>query len=181
MDSTQNNTESFQPCFDNNTEASVINSINSINIDSEGSNDNNIDQISNNITPEKEESEIEESEIEESDGESDDESDDESDGESDGESESEEKKSLLHFTENSDLYVVMLDNLPQFYVKSSEIAYKKMWDLARHKCLHYMCRGYNTHMNIIGNKLTISGQYYFFMTYGVTLHTLSHHRVKECL
>jgi hypothetical protein len=89
----------------------------------------------------------------------------------------------LSFTNNSDLYVVSLDEVPRFYVKDEMTASKKMWDLARTLLSHDMCDGYDTYfVHVTDTELHILGKYRFFLVmYDQTLHRISYTKVVECV
>lgn len=89
----------------------------------------------------------------------------------------------LSFTENSDLYVVSVDDIPKFYVKDIETANEKMWDIARQLAGNRFLGGYNTNfLKIRENEIHLIGSFRFFIiAYDTTLHRITYSKVQECI
>ena len=89
----------------------------------------------------------------------------------------------LSFTENSELYVVSVDGLPQFYVKDEHTAERKMWEVTRLLSARHVLDGHHTQfLKINNNELHILSSYRFFLiAYDQIIHKVSYHRVKECV
>ena len=87
------------------------------------------------------------------------------------------------FTENSDLYVVSIDDTPSFYVKDDVTASKKMWEVTRSLSNTNFFRGYKTNLlKISNNELHLLGRYRFFLvSYDTILHRVSYSKVQECV
>ena len=87
------------------------------------------------------------------------------------------------FSDNSDLYVVSVDNVPQFYVKDEKTASKKMWEVTRLLSSRHLCEGYLTQfINISENELHILGSYRFFLVaYDQVLQRVSYKKIIECV
>jgi hypothetical protein len=89
----------------------------------------------------------------------------------------------LNFTENSELYIVSVNNSPSFYVKDLKTAKDKMWEVS--KCLlneEYL-KGYRTYnLRISDNEIHIIGNHRFFLiSYDQILHRISYNKIKECV
>lgn len=98
----------------------------------------------------------------------------------------EENKSEVNsfsFTENSDLYVISVDGVPNCYVKDEEIARKRIWDLARLYSSRKNFNGWQTSfVKISHNELHILGSYRLFLiAYDKVLRRLSYEKIKECV
>jgi hypothetical protein len=91
--------------------------------------------------------------------------------------------SPLSFTNNSDLYVVSVNDSPRFYVKDEKEASKKMWEVARKLAGTEFSAGYTTDFLKIGNQeLHLIGSCRFFLiAYDIFLHRVSYSRVQECI
>lgn len=89
----------------------------------------------------------------------------------------------FNYTDNSSLYVVSLDGVPQFYVKDKKVASDKMWGLTRLLSLEKISSGYRTNYLKVGdNQLNLVGSYRFFLlAYDQILHSVSYHKIKECV
>lgn len=86
----------------------------------------------------------------------------------------------LSLTNDSELYVICVDNIPQYYVQSEKLAKERMWDTSR--LLSSKMIGYHiNYMNIAENELHLIGAYSFFLVqYDRVLHRISYHIVNEC-
>lgn len=89
----------------------------------------------------------------------------------------------LNLTDNSDLYVVSVDNVPRFYVKDEKSASEKMWEIARLLAIGHFTSGYRTnYLQLSNNQLHLVGSYRFFLiSYDQTLHRFSYSKIKECI
>ena len=87
------------------------------------------------------------------------------------------------FTENSDLYIVSIDDNPRFYVKDDVTASKKMWEVARSLSNTNFFTGYKTTLlKISNNELHLLGRYRFFLvSYDTILHRISYTKIQECV
>ena len=87
------------------------------------------------------------------------------------------------FTENSDLYVVSIDDTPRFYVKDDVTASKKMWEVTRSLSNTNFFTGYKTNLlKISNNELHLLGRDRFFLvSYDTILHRVSYSKVQECV
>lgn len=104
-----------------------------------------------------------------------------SDSESDEESDSLRSDSL-DMVDNSELYVISIDDIPQFYVQSEELAKERMWDTARLVYLKLFGNFNAQFINIKDNELHITGKFrFFFFSYDSVLHRLKYHKIKECV
>jgi cobalamin biosynthesis protein CobT len=90
--------------------------------------------------------------------------------------------SPLSFTDNSDLYVVSINNSPRFYVKDEKTALKKMWEVAHKLAGTELFTGCRTNfLQISHQELHLLGSYRFFIiAYDTILHRISYSRVQEC-
>ena len=86
-------------------------------------------------------------------------------------------------TENSDLYVVNVNDFPRFYVKDEKSASDKMWSTIRLLSGREFLDGWRTnYVQISDTELHLVGSYRFFLiAYDQVLHRVSYSRVKECV
>jgi hypothetical protein len=89
----------------------------------------------------------------------------------------------LSFTDNSDLYVVSVNDSPVFYVKDENAASAKMWEVAHKLAGTEFFAGYRTNfLKISHQELHLLGSYRFFLiAYDTILHRISYSRVQECI
>lgn len=89
----------------------------------------------------------------------------------------------MSFTENSDLYVVTIDDIPKFYVKDKATASEKMWEVTRRLSASRFFSGYQTNfLKIKENEIHILGSYRFFLiAYDTILHRVSYYKAEECI
>lgn len=89
----------------------------------------------------------------------------------------------LSFTKNSDLYVVSVNGIPQFYVRDAKTASEKMWDSARILSGKEFFTGYRTnYLQVSETELHLLGSYRFFLiAYDTVLHRISYSKVQECV
>jgi len=92
---------------------------------------------------------------------------------------------LEHFslTDNSELFVVSVDDYPKFYVKDIKTARERMCSIARQLVMKKFTNGYRTNfINISENELHIVGSYRFFLiAYDTVLNRITCSKIEECV
>jgi hypothetical protein len=85
--------------------------------------------------------------------------------------------------ENSDLYVVTVNDYPRLYVKDEKSASDKMWSTIRLLSGREFLNGWRTnYVQISDTELHLFGSYKFFLiSYDQILQRVSYSRVKECV
>lgn len=86
------------------------------------------------------------------------------------------------FTDNSDLYVVTIDESPRFYVKDEQAASDKMWEITRQLAVTDFFAGYRTNFcKVSDNEIHIIGSYRLFLiSYNTILHRIKYDKIQEC-
>ena len=87
------------------------------------------------------------------------------------------------FTENSELYVVSVDNVPFCYVNDKKNASVIMWKLAQRYASQCTFRGLRTnYLQISDTELHLLGSYKFYLvSYDRVLKRVSFTQVRECV
>jgi hypothetical protein len=87
-----------------------------------------------------------------------------------------------HYTDNSQLYTVSIDNIPTFYTKDEQSAIEKIWEVSKELSSKHFLDGYIT--NIIKfkyNEIHIVGSYKFYLiSYDSILNRISYSKITEC-
>ena len=175
------NTNDTLSLVKNEENAVIKNEVKELNEDKELSEDNIEDNIEEDNIEDNEDNEDNEDDEDEEDNED---NEDEEDNEDNEDNEDDEEYDIdLNFTENSELYIVSVNNSPSFYVKDLKTAKDKMWEVS--KCLlneEYL-KGYRTYnLRISDNEIHIIGNHRFFLiSYDQILHRISYNKIKECV
>jgi hypothetical protein len=90
---------------------------------------------------------------------------------------------FFNFVENSELYVVSVDDSPKFYVNNEKSAFDKMWEVTRLLSSKYVFDGYKTQfIEVKDNELHILGSYRFFIiAYDQILNRITYNKISQCV
>jgi hypothetical protein len=90
---------------------------------------------------------------------------------------------FFNFIENSELYVISVDDSPKFYVNNEKSAFDKMWEVTRMLSSKYVFDGYRTQfIKVNNNELHILGSYRFFIiAYDQILNRITYNKISQCM
>ena len=90
---------------------------------------------------------------------------------------------LFNLTDNSELYVISIDNIPKFYVNTLELAQKKMTDIFQSLVFNYVHNEnymlYLHNMNFKNEIHIIRKHKFFIISYDEVIHRIRYNIIKE--
>ena len=91
---------------------------------------------------------------------------------------------LFNLTDNSELYVISIDNIPKFYVNTLEVVQKKMTDIFQSLVFNYVHNEnymlYLHNMNFKNEIHIIRKHKFFIISYDEVIHRIRYNIIKEC-